>query len=60
MKYYVVFKGHNPGVYDNWDEVNEQTKGFPGALLKASQLLKKLPLPLGIIPELKTETSSIN
>lgn len=34
MKYYVVFKGHNPGVYDNWDEVNEQTKGFPGALFK--------------------------
>ena len=34
MKYYVVFKGHNPGVYDNWDEVNEQTKGFPGAIFK--------------------------
>lgn len=34
MKYYVVFKGYNPGVYDNWDEVNEQTKGFPGALFK--------------------------
>lgn len=34
MKYYVVFKGHNPGVYDNWDEVKEQTEGFPGALYK--------------------------
>lgn len=34
MKYYVVFKGHNPGVYDNWDEVKEQTNGFPGALFK--------------------------
>lgn len=34
MKYYVVFKGHNPGVYDNWDETREQTEGFPGALFK--------------------------
>lgn len=34
MKYYVVFKGFNPGVYDNWDEVKEQTNGFPGALYK--------------------------
>lgn len=34
MKYYVVFRGFNPGVYDNWDEVKEQTEGFPGALFK--------------------------
>lgn len=34
MKYYVVFRGHNPGVYDNWDEVKEQTQGFPGAVFK--------------------------
>ena len=34
MKYYVVFRGHNPGVYDNWDEVKEQVNGFPGALFK--------------------------
>ena len=34
MKYYVVFKGHNPGVYDNWEEVKIQTTGFPGALFK--------------------------
>lgn len=34
MKFYVVFRGHNPGVYDNWDEVKEQTEGFTGALFK--------------------------
>lgn len=33
-KYYVVFRGHNPGVYDNWDEVKEQIQGFPGAVYK--------------------------
>lgn len=35
MKYYVVFRGHNPGVYDTWDEAKEQTHGFPGALFKS-------------------------
>ena len=34
MKYYVVFKGHNPGVYDDWEEVKLQTEGFPGAVFK--------------------------
>ena len=35
MKYYVVFRGHNPGVYDNWEEVQIQTSGFPGAVFKS-------------------------
>lgn len=30
-KYYVVWKGLAPGVYDSWDEAEEQIKGFPGA-----------------------------
>ena len=34
MKYYVVFKGHNPGVYYDWEEVKLQTNGFPGAVYK--------------------------
>lgn len=34
MKYYAVFIGHNPGVYDDWEEVKEQTDGFPGAIFK--------------------------
>lgn len=35
MKYYVVFKGHNPGVYDDWEEVKLQTDGFPEAVFKS-------------------------
>ena len=35
MKYYVVFKGIVPGVYDNWDEVLEQTSGVSGAVYKS-------------------------
>lgn len=33
-KWYAVIKGHNPGVYDNWETVEENTKGFSGATFK--------------------------
>ncbi len=33
-KWYAVVKGHNPGVYDNWEIVEENTKGFSGAEFK--------------------------
>lgn len=32
--YYVVWVGHHPGVYDNWDDAREQVDGFPGAKYK--------------------------
>ena len=34
-KYYVVRQGHNPGVYDNWNDCAEQVKGFSNARYKA-------------------------
>lgn len=34
-KYYVVWVGRDPGVYDNWDDAHEQISGFPGARCKA-------------------------
>ncbi|MDX1685617.1 MAG: ribonuclease H family protein [Saprospiraceae bacterium] len=30
-KFYVVWKGVEPGVYDNWTDCQLQIKGFPGA-----------------------------
>lgn len=33
-KWYAVINGHTPGVYDNWDTVEENTKGFSGAIFK--------------------------
>ncbi len=30
-KYYVVWKGRSPGVYDSWAECERQVKGFGGA-----------------------------
>lgn len=34
-KYYVVWVGHTPGVYDNWNDCLKQTKNFPAAKYKS-------------------------
>ena len=35
IKYYVVWEGHSPGVYDSWEECRLQTEGYKGAKYKA-------------------------
>lgn len=34
-KFYVVWAGHSPGVYDSWEECKLQTANFPGARYKS-------------------------
>lgn len=34
-KWYVVWLGHNPGVYDSWDAAGKQVQGVPGAKYKS-------------------------
>ena len=34
-KYYVIFAGRNPGVYDDWNDAKEQIDGFEGAKYKS-------------------------
>ena len=34
-KYYVVWSGREPGVYDNWSDCEEQILNFPGAKYKS-------------------------
>lgn len=34
-KYYVVWKGYAPGVYDSWEEAEIQVSGYPDASFKA-------------------------
>jgi len=34
-KYYVVWQGHEPGIYDNWTECQRQIKNYPDARYKA-------------------------
>lgn len=34
-KFYVVWQGNSPGIYDSWEECQAQVEGFPGARYKA-------------------------
>ena len=34
-KYYVVWQGQHPGVYNNWDDCKEQVEGYSDAKYKA-------------------------
>ncbi len=35
QKYYVVWEGHEPGIYETWAECQAQTKGYTAARFKA-------------------------
>jgi ribonuclease HI len=35
QKYYVVWKGRETGIFDNWFDCSNQVKGFPGAIYKS-------------------------
>ncbi len=35
QKYYVIWKGRKPGIYESWDECKRQVEGYVGALYKA-------------------------
>ena len=34
-KYYVVWVGRHPGIYESWEECQAETDGFPNARYKA-------------------------
>jgi len=40
QKYYVVWKGRQPGIYASWEECEAQVKGFSGAQFKAFDSLE--------------------
>lgn len=35
QKYYVVWHGHTPGVYNSWEQCQAQVKNFPNAIYKS-------------------------
>ena len=39
QKYYVVWKGHEPGIYHSWPECQKQIEGFPTARYKSFKTL---------------------
>lgn len=40
-KYYVVWVGNKPGIYDNWQDCQKQIKGFPQAKYKSFKSLSE-------------------
>lgn len=40
MKYYVVWKGFAPGIYDSWEEAEMQVQGFPDASYRSFKSLE--------------------
>lgn len=39
-KYYVVWRGINPGIYTSWPECQQQIQGYPGAQYKSYKTLE--------------------
>lgn len=39
-KYYTVWKGHNTGVFENWEDCKVQIKDYQGALYKSFETLE--------------------
>ena len=47
QKYYVVWEGRNPGVYDSWQECQLQIKEYPGAKYKSFGSLQAAEIAFG-------------
>lgn len=66
-KYYVVWEGWHTGVFDNWEDAEEQVKGFPQAKFKsfpsreaAVEAFRGNPLDhIGIVKAIATHKPSI-
>ena len=41
QKYYVVWAGHNIGVFDSWSQCQKEIKNYPGALYKSFKTEKE-------------------
>ncbi|MDR3250424.1 MAG: ribonuclease H family protein [Tannerella sp.] len=50
QKYYVVWKGVNPGIYDNWTDCRLQISGFEGALYKSFDSAEEAAVAYGDLP----------
>jgi ribonuclease HI len=50
QKYYVVWKGVNPGVYDSWTECQLRIKGYEGALYKSFDTQEEAMVAFGSSP----------
>ena len=66
-KYYVVWKGYAPGVYDSWEEAEIQVSGFPDAQYRAYKSMEDAVQAFregfdkdGLIQEVKKQVAQLN
>ena len=50
QKYYVVWKGVQPGIYNNWTDCRLQVQGYEGAIYKSFDSLKEAELAINGSP----------
>ncbi len=57
-KYYVVWVGMTPGIYETWDECLRQTKGYPNAKYKSFKTLLEAQQAYSGAPNFASKASS--
>ena len=51
QKFYVVWIGLNPGVYDSWEACKQQVEGWKGAVYKAFDTREEADEAINLPPE---------
>ena len=59
QKYYVVWQGHNPGVYSTCEKTLTQVKNYPNAMYKCFDSLQEANDAFGSGPQARTKRSSV-
>ncbi len=57
QKYYVVWQGHNPGIYSTWEECKEQVHNYTNASYKSFESKAEAENAFKSGPEIKKRTS---
>ncbi len=53
QKYYVVWHGHHPGIYNSWTLCQAEVKNFPGAIYKSFNSRLEAEEAYGTTPDIK-------
>ena len=60
QKFYVVWIGLNPGVYDSWEACRQQVEGWKGAVYKAFDTRAEAEEAINLPPENYIEKKPLN
>lgn len=60
QKYYVVWKGRKPGIYNSWSECKEQVEAFEGAAYKSYETMEEAAVAFVQSPSYKKQSGGSN